>query len=835
MHIHSPQYSKGGEYTVKAGGTGVTADVETLDLNTAPTFSVTTDTQEIPENSPIGTVVGTYTATDVDGDTITYSLAGDDDDSFTINSDTGAVTTNTLFDYESGKIEYKFTVSASDGEATSEVAVTVTVNVTDVGTTITSYALSSTTGEIMVDGTLPTMPTLTYNGGADTIAITDWTWNTEPALAEGVYAPGIYTATPVFNLPAEFVVAQGVTVPTYTLTITEYSSTTEITGYQPVDAITGFTGTAEADLGLPEKVTALYDGGSVECDVTWTCDEVYSDISLEEQTFTGTVTLPEGYEEATGIVAPVAKVTLRKRAILVDGPVVTFKVSTNETYAEDYYSKLVDEYSEIEVSVEDAAEKQTISVMWPDSADDFADVGGSIDVSATFIDDNYITIGSASIYARFETVDKKLSIRVNEYDYSGAVVLFGQDATVTASYYDDTAEYAFAVTDIEETANEEGLEFSNDLTLNIGSEYDSNTVKRVTVFVKVGDQVVAKGSTIIYFRNSLYYGSVYIDATEENPTYSAIRVNKAAGMTVTADFRRFDGADVVGNYFALIKDKDETTVIVDERNFADGKAIFTPADLAELRGTYRIFVQLKDNEGNLLHEFARTTYIDSHGVWYTYMKTNGINGNIYVNKNKPLYHEIQFDDKPGERELNVGCEVLVYGDTPEDETLTPETTTDGYYKFELNVAGKTNGAYTIFTLAKKTDDQNFYDFNFGRTIYINDSAATICNIKLNGSTYCSLDGGSELTVSPYWAQGSLKNQDVTYKYMFYKFDGTKDGGLGDIIEIGGKTEFTAENEDPILITNDAQSVFGFVNVVVIEAYVNGDTEADMTLSKIFYK
>ena len=72
-----------------------------LIINHAP--DVADESFAIDENSPVGTVVGTPTALDVDGDTLTYSIiAGDPSNAFVIDAVTGEITVNNsaLLDFE---------------------------------------------------------------------------------------------------------------------------------------------------------------------------------------------------------------------------------------------------------------------------------------------------------------------------------------------------------------------------------------------------------------------------------------------------------------------------------------------------------------------------------------------------------------------------------------------------------------------------------------------------------------------------------------------------------------------------------------------------------------
>ena len=96
--------------------------------NTAPilndvTFAVT-------ENSAANTTVGSVSATDAEGDTLTYSIvAGSQAGNFAIDPTTGEIITTVALDYEAIQ-QYILTVEVSDGKLTSTAMVT--VNVTDV-------------------------------------------------------------------------------------------------------------------------------------------------------------------------------------------------------------------------------------------------------------------------------------------------------------------------------------------------------------------------------------------------------------------------------------------------------------------------------------------------------------------------------------------------------------------------------------------------------------------------------------------------------------------------------------------------------------------------------
>ena len=101
--------------------------------NNPPTFPSDMTTRMIAENSPAGTNVGApVTATDPNGDTLTYTLSGADMSDFRIDSATGQITVgpDTTLDYETQAM-YVLAVTASDGRGGSATT-NVMVNLTDV-------------------------------------------------------------------------------------------------------------------------------------------------------------------------------------------------------------------------------------------------------------------------------------------------------------------------------------------------------------------------------------------------------------------------------------------------------------------------------------------------------------------------------------------------------------------------------------------------------------------------------------------------------------------------------------------------------------------------------
>jgi len=108
------------------------------DVNEAPT-GVALDHQAIDENAPAGTLVGTVSASDPDGDALSYSLVDDAHGLFAIDPATGRLTATGSLDYEAAH-SYSVTARADDGHGlfTDQVF---TISVNDVNEAPTGLAL----------------------------------------------------------------------------------------------------------------------------------------------------------------------------------------------------------------------------------------------------------------------------------------------------------------------------------------------------------------------------------------------------------------------------------------------------------------------------------------------------------------------------------------------------------------------------------------------------------------------------------------------------------------------------------------------------------------------
>ena len=106
--------------------------VTVVAVNDAPTFFPTTAARSVPEDAEAGDNVGPpVTATDVEGDTLSYYLSGADASSFEIDSGSGQITvaSGTIFNIAM-KPTYTVTVTADDGSGEANATATVEVTIT---------------------------------------------------------------------------------------------------------------------------------------------------------------------------------------------------------------------------------------------------------------------------------------------------------------------------------------------------------------------------------------------------------------------------------------------------------------------------------------------------------------------------------------------------------------------------------------------------------------------------------------------------------------------------------------------------------------------------------
>ena len=167
--------------------------------NAAPSFAADADTRSVAENVAAGTSVGgPVTASDADGDALTYVLTGADANAFAIDA-VGQITVNGALDYET-KTSYSVTVTVSDGrnaageaDAGVDDSIAVTISVTNVD----EPGVVSLSADAPGAGSAVTGELLDPDGGVSSVA---WTWERS---AEGTTWTSIDGATGDAYTPTE--------------------------------------------------------------------------------------------------------------------------------------------------------------------------------------------------------------------------------------------------------------------------------------------------------------------------------------------------------------------------------------------------------------------------------------------------------------------------------------------------------------------------------------------------------------------------------------------------------------------------------------------------------
>ncbi len=268
--------------------------------NAEPSFSATTATRTLPENSGAGVDVvgGVVTATDGDSDTLTYSLSGTDAARFEIDS-SGQIKVKTgsthTFDFEATKNSYSVTVNVRDSkdavgnaDTANDDTIAVTIDLTNVNEapeiTNTETTVNKQENETLVIGATAsdddTSTTLTWSIGSD-----DDGGKFEINATTGVVTSLSFKNAPDFETPTDvgdtamnntYVVTMKVTddgspamsdTHTFTVTVTNVNEAPEITTNSGAAYIF-----SEAENTATSEVIETFEATDVDANTTLTWD-----------------------------------------------------------------------------------------------------------------------------------------------------------------------------------------------------------------------------------------------------------------------------------------------------------------------------------------------------------------------------------------------------------------------------------------------------------------------------------------------------------------------------------------------------------------------------------
>ena len=232
--------------------------------NRAPVFSGNAVTRSVNENSASGENVGArVTASDPNGDRLTYMLGGADAGSFGIVAATGQIQVGdgTNLDYEGEKNTYVVKVTATDPSGATAM-ITVTVNVTNVGeVTLWASATEALTMAPQVGDTI-TGAVMDPDGG---VTGESWQWarTTTPAMMDSWMdiageTNAAYTVTEgdtgyYLRVMATYTDAVG------TDTAMEYSMPTMMVGAEAGDPLFSYDTSGNGRIDKDELAKAVFD------------------------------------------------------------------------------------------------------------------------------------------------------------------------------------------------------------------------------------------------------------------------------------------------------------------------------------------------------------------------------------------------------------------------------------------------------------------------------------------------------------------------------------------------------------------------------------------------
>lgn len=797
-----------GDYTVKAGGSGVTAATGSISANTAPVFNAVSGSVDLKTAAVDNVVVAAFGATDVDGDELTYKItAGDDNGYFKVDGSALKIAALPAVG------NYSLTVQASDGYQGTETA-TVSVAVTDSTPVITGYTspadIKIKEGET---ATIPAKVTAALNDGSTVELDVNWTSEPENTGAEGTY---VYTGTVDTT---GYKVGADVAAPTFKLIIEK--GTVTIATFEAFDAKSVYVGTTKDALGLPATVKG-YDADSKEYtfNATWNGD--YNADVADTYTLTADVTLGDGFEAAEGIVAPTISVTVNKYAITSIDTTVLY-ISADDDYASLALPKTVK--AVYEGGIIEA------SVTWPEEAEGWQNgIEGTVTIAeadAAKVENK----DNLKAKAEFKIISDVVAITANGMTNSYVFTITGKDTTFKAVY--DAAEgavvkYAFVVTNVGETASSDNAVWQDEATFAYGKDRADETVEIITVFVKVNDVIIGSASIRDYKAKEIGKGSVYINSAKEG--HSALRVSNKGTLNVTADFTYYNDANYAfdGNWTCEVYGSaDSSTPIVTCTNVSKdkGAATFKADDisaLADRSKPYRVVVTYSDETVGTISA-RRTAYVSDLGLWYNTFTVNDNRGAVIMSSKRDNNIKFTLDTLDGNDTVYTGYKFENYQSPVSDGVELNANGITSEFKVDANAIA--NGTYTLYAIANKSANQNYYDLAFGKTVYVRDSVVPVCNIRINGSAYCMVDkDATDITFAPYLADEIRMVNAVTYEYEFYDMDGNK-------LEISS-TPVSGNTEEGIKVSGDELNKFKFKNKVVLKAYVEG--ELDKTIEKIVY-
>lgn len=348
----------------------------------------------------------------------------------------------------------------------------------------------------------------------------------------------------------------------------------QIVAFAPVAGITVDLGTAQSDLPLQSVVYGYTAGQTrVECAVSWSCSD-YDANKPGTYTFTGTITLPDGYTLATGVSATVYVDVKVSSEFTIDLTAASRSVSVGSTLdipaTIKQSGKIVTDLTGLSVSWKvDETQLATVSGKYGYynrgtvgvlSADACKSVSGTnVKVTATLTRDTEV-LDTADITVKIVPASAS-TIKVNAA--SGGVV-FGESAFYSALGYGLGGKLGYVTFELPSSSNgilyTDSSRYASRLTSGnkcyYNPRYTASVIDLDNVYFEVADKFTGSVITLSY---TAYDAAGYVIATgtiDVSLSTATIKYTTDAAGKVTfneADFRSVLRANYVGSTLSYVQ------------------------------------------------------------------------------------------------------------------------------------------------------------------------------------------------------------------------------------------------------------------------------------------
>lgn len=458
---------------------------------------------------------------------------------------------------------------------------------------------------------------------------------------------------------------------------------------------------------------------------------------------------------------------------------------------------------------------------------------------------------------KFVTVPSEFEVAVNGVSGSKVVTKVGEDVAIdlVMSYdnkgYNVDVAYEYAVTDASVAPTDTDWKAVSGNIADLKNEIPNvdKAAKRVTVRATVAGYALGEKRVYVYRQTYTVDGAIYISSeglwpTDADVTYSSLRVSKNRNMQV-----KFDLVDANGQALNLegasYEVKLDDTVV--DATIENGIITINKSYLASYSSGAGCTVSFtcKDANGKVLFARSRKTHVtDANTLWYNKFSVDGADrGGIRVRRDAGINYVLDLDGTAPDGTVYTGLKFVKYANKNIENGAETLALSDAKIEGNFSLVDfADNGSYVLYGLANLgAAKQDFYDFKFGRTVYLYNTYTNVCNLYLNGSTYqapSATDG--KLSIVPHLG-GALIDANHTYYYTMT----LTNAYTGEVVNVNPENVSGAKSvvgnvitsndlTTPIVISNATKDVLTKGIRAEINVYVDDNATPDKTISRVFY-